>query len=178
VTGPAEPFRLDDAVIASEPFAFTFRGIGYVLPPVTAWPITAMTAIATGLVTDALGELLGEAAAERLADDGMTVGHMKALLEEASKAGDKRKLPPRTTGHNGTHPARRTGGVPPCGVTERGVQRPLARGLADARRAGLLLGRHRVLPPGPRGALRRVHERRPGQLAPLLRLERHQRSAP
>jgi hypothetical protein len=85
VTEPGEPFRLDDAVVNGEPFPFTFRGIEYVLPPLSSWPVTVMTSIAHGLVEEALGVLLGEERAERLADDGMTVGHIRALLEQAGE---------------------------------------------------------------------------------------------
>jgi hypothetical protein len=85
MTESAEPFRLDDAAPAGKPFPFTFRGAGYVLPPVATWPIGVMSTIARGLVEDALTELLGEAATTRLVNDGMTVGHMRALFETAAK---------------------------------------------------------------------------------------------
>jgi hypothetical protein len=80
-----EPFRLDGAAKTGVPFQFTFRGIAYVLPPVQSWPITIMTALANGQVEQALADLLGEERAARLADDGMTVGHMSALMNEAAK---------------------------------------------------------------------------------------------
>ncbi|HEX4399659.1 MAG TPA: hypothetical protein VH136_18615 [Trebonia sp.] len=82
---PAEPFQLDGAAKPGAPFTFTFRGLGYVLPPVQSWPITIMTMLSNGLVEQALADLLGEERAQRLADDGMTVGHMSALMDEASK---------------------------------------------------------------------------------------------
>lgn len=84
--GDDEPFRLDDAAVIGPAFPFTFRGVRYVLPPVGSWPIAIMQQIAGGLVEEAMTDLLGEESAERLAADGMTVGHFKALLEQASKA--------------------------------------------------------------------------------------------
>ncbi len=82
-----EPFRLDDAAKPGKPLAFTFRGVAYELPPLTAWPVTAMTAAVAGRVDDALAEMLGEEAAGRLTDDGLTVGHLLALFEQAAKNG-------------------------------------------------------------------------------------------
>jgi hypothetical protein len=86
VSEPAEPFRLDDAAKPGTPFPFTFRGVGYVLPPVAVWPVAVMSTFAHGFVEEALTELLGEDATTRLIDDGMTVGHMSALLDEAAKS--------------------------------------------------------------------------------------------
>jgi hypothetical protein len=79
-----EPFRLDDAPKPGKPFPFTFRGVPYVLPSVMTWPVTAMTAASAGRVEEALATLLGEEAADRLTADGLTVGHIMALFEQAA----------------------------------------------------------------------------------------------
>jgi hypothetical protein len=81
-----EPFRLDGAAKPGKPFPFTFAGAAYVLPAVAAWPVTAMGDAMAGRLAEALAQLLGEEAAARLTDDGLTVGHMAALFEQASKA--------------------------------------------------------------------------------------------
>jgi hypothetical protein len=80
-----EPFRLDDAAVTGKPFPFTFRGVSYVLPPVGAWPVGVMDGIVTGRMREGLAELLGEDAAERLTADGLTIGHLTALFEQAGK---------------------------------------------------------------------------------------------
>jgi hypothetical protein len=81
----AEPFRLDDAAAPGKPFPFTFRGVPYVVPPVAGWPVGVMDLATGGHLGEALRELLGEDAAERLTDDGLTVGHMTALFEEMGR---------------------------------------------------------------------------------------------
>jgi hypothetical protein len=85
----AEPFRLDGAAKpAGKPLRFTFAGTDYVLPALAAWPVTAMSDALAGRLAEALGGLLGEEAAARLTDDGLTVGHMLALFEQAG-GGDR-----------------------------------------------------------------------------------------
>ena len=81
-----EPFRLDGAAVThGKPFPFTFAGTAYVLPAITSWPVTALTAALAGRMEDALAGVLGEAATARLTDDGITLGHMVALFEQAAK---------------------------------------------------------------------------------------------
>jgi hypothetical protein len=80
-----EPFRLDDAARPGKPFPFTFRGVSYVLPPVGVWPVGVMDRIVAGRMREGLADLLGEEVAERLLDDGLTIGHLTALFEEAGK---------------------------------------------------------------------------------------------
>jgi hypothetical protein len=80
------PFRLDDAGKMGRPFTFTFRGTPYTMPPLGAWPITVMEQVMGGRMREAIAVLLGEAAADRLTADGMTVGHMTALFDEMGRA--------------------------------------------------------------------------------------------
>jgi hypothetical protein len=81
----AEPFRLDDAAPVGKPFPFTFRGVPYALPPVGVWPVGVMDGLVAGHMRDSLAELLGPDAAERLTADGLTIGHLTALFEEAGR---------------------------------------------------------------------------------------------
>lgn len=87
----SEPFRLDDAAVPGTPFRFTFRGVPYLLPPLAAWPVTVLSSVAAGQVSDALTLLLGEDAAARLVDDGLTIGHLSALLDQAGKTRDEQQ---------------------------------------------------------------------------------------
>jgi hypothetical protein len=85
----SEPFRLDGAAKpAGKPLRFTFAGADYVLPALAAWPVAAWSDAVAGRLTEALGSLLGEEAAARLTDDGLTVGHIMALFEQAG-GGDR-----------------------------------------------------------------------------------------
>jgi hypothetical protein len=71
-----------------QPFAFTFRGADYEVPPMTAWPISALRALAAGNLDGALGELLGEDAYNALAEAGLKVGDLNLLFDKiAADAG-------------------------------------------------------------------------------------------
>ena len=55
------PHRMRRRVrLTNQPFAFTFRGADYQVPPMNAWPIEALRALGAGNLDGALGELLGE----------------------------------------------------------------------------------------------------------------------
>lgn len=85
--GRAEPFDLESAAAAAaaeaegRSFAFTFRGASYTVPPPTAWPISALRALADGELEAALTVLLGGEVFGQLADAGLTIGGLNVLFE-------------------------------------------------------------------------------------------------
>ena len=84
---PAEPFDLDQAAKAAaaegdaSPFAFTFRGEAYEVPPALAWPLEAQRFIGRGELEPGLAMLLGGDQYERLIKAGITVGDLATLFE-------------------------------------------------------------------------------------------------
>jgi hypothetical protein len=84
----AAPFDLEAASNAAaaeadaQPFAFTWKGESYSVPPMTAWPMKALRALAAGNLDGALGELLGPGAYEALSDAGLKVGDLNVLFDK------------------------------------------------------------------------------------------------
>jgi hypothetical protein len=71
-----------------KPFAFTFHGADYTVPPMTDWSISALRALAAGDLNGALGELLGEDAYGAMADAGLKVRDLNLLFDKiAADAG-------------------------------------------------------------------------------------------
>lgn len=87
-----EPFDLEAAAKAAAaeaeavPFAFRYKGESYTIPPVKQWEMTAMEALASGDLTGALTDLLGQEAYAALRDAGLNLGELEALFERV--AGD------------------------------------------------------------------------------------------
>lgn len=84
------PFDLDAAVAAqgeaeAVPFAFTFAGQEYQIPPQSTWKMSTLALLGNGDIQGALTDLIGEDGYDRLVDDGMTLAHLNALFEQASK---------------------------------------------------------------------------------------------
>ena len=80
-------FDLDKAAAAARaaadhsPFAFTWAGQTYELPPVDDWELATQRLLADGELTAALDELLGADKVAELAASGMKLGDVKALFE-------------------------------------------------------------------------------------------------
>lgn len=95
--GHAEVFDLEAAAAANEaeavPFAFTYKGEVYHVPPMTAWPITALRALAAGDLDAALSNLLGDDAYEALSAAGLRVGDLNALFDKISADAGMGALP-------------------------------------------------------------------------------------
>lgn len=71
-----------------QPFAFTFRGADYLVPPMNQWGISALRSLSAGNLDAALGDLLGEDAYTALADAGLKVGDLNVLFDKiAADAG-------------------------------------------------------------------------------------------
>jgi len=93
------PFDLDSAAAAArseanaEPFAFTWQGETYSIPPPTEWPLAAMTAMSEGNLPRAMGTLIGDDAYARLAATGITVGALNTLFDAIGKAAGMGGLP-------------------------------------------------------------------------------------
>ena len=89
--GHVEAFDLEAAAAANEaeavPFAFTYKGETYHVPPMTAWPITALRALAAGNLDAALSVLLGEDAYESLSAAGLRVGDLNVLFDDQRQRG-------------------------------------------------------------------------------------------
>lgn len=92
-------FDLDAAAAAAAaessavPFAFTYHGADYEVPPATAWPLEAQRFIARGELDPALVLLLGKEPYEHLIDAGMTVGELNVLFEAIGEAAGVGSLP-------------------------------------------------------------------------------------
>jgi hypothetical protein len=93
VTAPASanghdgPFDLEVAAKAAaaeadeEPFAFTYHGQGYAVPPAKQWPLSALRHVSRGDLDAALPVLLGAEAYDRLTDAGLNLGELNTLFE-------------------------------------------------------------------------------------------------
>lgn len=84
--GKVVPFDLEAAAAAAaaeaeeQPFAFTYKGAQYTVPPQTSWPMSATRALGRGELDAALPQLLGNEAFEKLCDAGLTLGELAALF--------------------------------------------------------------------------------------------------
>jgi len=85
--GGPQPFDLEQAAAAklaeakAEPFAFTYHGKDYSVPPASVWPLSALRLVAKGELDDAMPMLLGELAYEQLSVAGLNLGELNALFE-------------------------------------------------------------------------------------------------
>jgi hypothetical protein len=92
-------FDLDSAAAAAraeanaEPFAFTWHGHQYVVPPATEWPLSAVTAMGEGNLAGAMGALLGDDAYAQIAATGITIGDLNTLFDAIGKAAGMGGLP-------------------------------------------------------------------------------------
>lgn len=97
--GHSPSFDLEEAAAAAAseggrvPFAFTYKGKSYEVPPSMAWPISALRKVSKGDLEDALAELLGAQAFDQLTDAGLNVGELNALFEGVAKAQGLVNLP-------------------------------------------------------------------------------------
>ena len=84
---PPEPFDLEAAANArlaeaeAAPFAFTYHGKSYSVPPATVWPLAALRLVGRGELDQALPMLLGAVAYEQLSEAGLTLGELNTLFE-------------------------------------------------------------------------------------------------
>jgi hypothetical protein len=96
--GRAATFDLEAAAAAGAeaeavPFAFTYKGKSYEVPPSRSWPVSALRKVARGDLEDALAELLGAGAFDQLCDAGLNVGELNVLFEGVAKAQGLVNLP-------------------------------------------------------------------------------------
>ena len=76
-----------------DPFAFTYKGGDYEVPPQRLWPVKALVAVAAGQLDEALPELLGKDAFASMCDAGLNVGEMTALFDRLAEAAGMDNLP-------------------------------------------------------------------------------------
>jgi hypothetical protein len=117
VTGPsanghASTFDLEAAAAAevtAAPFAFTYKGKGYKLPPMAGWAMTTVRAVGAGDLEDALAELVGPKTYEALCADGLTLGELGALFRGAGATAGMPGLPnsARPVRHGSTRTSKR-----------------------------------------------------------------------
>jgi hypothetical protein len=107
------PFDLDAAAAKAAadealavPFAFTWEGRTYELPPQGKWPMRAVKALAGGDLNTAMAMLLGEKDYSELCDTDMTLGDMGVLFaaigEGAGMGGLPNSSPPARAGSTPT----------------------------------------------------------------------------
>jgi hypothetical protein len=75
------------------PFAFTYKGTDYQVPPSREWSMAALERLASGDLAGALTELLGEETYGQLRDKGLTLGELEALFEQVAAASGMETLP-------------------------------------------------------------------------------------
>jgi hypothetical protein len=98
-TANGRPFDLEAAATAAaaegegRPFAFTYAGKSYEVPPATAWPISALRSLAEGNLDTALSELLGAEPFGHLCDAGLKLGGLNVLFDEIAKSAGLGGLP-------------------------------------------------------------------------------------
>jgi hypothetical protein len=89
--GGPPPFDLEQAANAklaeaeAQPFAFTYHGKTYSVPPASVWPLSALRLIGKGELDQALPMLLGQIAYEQLAEAGLNLGELNTLFEGIAK---------------------------------------------------------------------------------------------
>jgi hypothetical protein len=71
------------AEVDATPFAFTYKGKPYELPPMAGWELTTIRKVALGDLEDALAELIGATTYDGLCADGLTLGELTALFRAA-----------------------------------------------------------------------------------------------
>jgi hypothetical protein len=107
--GKLAPFDLEVAAAQAEaegdaqPFAFTWKGETYAVPPMVAWPISALRALSAGNLDGALSELLGAESYDALATAGLRVGDLNVLFDKIAADAGMGSLP------NSPPPALRAG---------------------------------------------------------------------
>lgn len=74
----------DAAATESEgrPFAFTYKGAAYEVPPAKGWPITALRKLVNGDLENALSELIGAEAFDGMCAAGLKLGELNVLFEK------------------------------------------------------------------------------------------------
>lgn len=94
----AKPFDLEAASRAaateasSTPFAFTYKGTDYAMPPSREWSVAALGALAAGDLPGALADLLGDDYAGLMAA-GLNLGELETLFEAVAEASGLTSLP-------------------------------------------------------------------------------------
>lgn len=83
------------------PFAFTYDGDDYTVPPSREWSMAALERLGSGDLAGALTELLSEDTYAKLRDAGLTLGELEALFEQVAQDSGMETLP------NSRAPARR-----------------------------------------------------------------------
>jgi len=93
------PFDLDAAVKAAYaeskpvPFAFTYHGTEYEVPPATAWPMEAQALIGAGNIDQAMRMIMGGDTYQALSSAGMTMGELTTLLDAVGNSSGLGGLP-------------------------------------------------------------------------------------
>lgn len=102
--GHSQSFDLEAAAAAevdAAPFAFSYKGKAYELPPMASWEMTTIRAVALGDLEGALAELIGPKTYDQMCEDGLKLGELSALFRAAGATGGMPTLP------NSGRPARR-----------------------------------------------------------------------
>jgi hypothetical protein len=81
------------AEVDAAPFAFTYKGKAYELPPMSGWAMTTIRAVALGDLEGALGELVGPKTYDQLCAAGLKLGELSALFRGAGATGGMATLP-------------------------------------------------------------------------------------
>jgi hypothetical protein len=81
------------AEVDAAPFAFTYKGRAYELPPMAGWSLTTVRQVALGNLEDALAELIGPKTYDQLCADGLKLGELTALFRKAGATGGMATLP-------------------------------------------------------------------------------------
>jgi hypothetical protein len=78
---------------SGEPFAFTYKGRDYEVPPSDQWPVEALGRLADGDLNGALSELLGADAYAALSGAGLVLGELNVLFEKLAADAGLESLP-------------------------------------------------------------------------------------
>jgi hypothetical protein len=97
--GKRAAFDLEAAAAAavaetgSEPFAFTYRGEQYEMPPSNEWPVSVLRTMSQGDLDGAMSALLGEEAYAQLCDAGLKLGELTKLFDQVAQQAGFQALP-------------------------------------------------------------------------------------
>lgn len=97
--GKAQTFDLEAAAAAAAaeaeavPFAFTYKGKVYEVPPAGDWSIAALRKVSQGDLEDALSELLGPKAFDEMTAAGLNVRELNTLFDNVARGQGLGSLP-------------------------------------------------------------------------------------
>lgn len=78
---------------SGEPFAFTYKGLTYEIPPTAEWPLDTLAKLGAGDLNGSLTDLMGADAYAALCGAGMKLSELTVLFEAVAADAGLESLP-------------------------------------------------------------------------------------